>query len=85
MSAKDNLGEQFAVSFLKQHGLRVERFTEQEMRQGKTPDFRVFKQQDFVFYAESKHVQHDDWLDRQLATAAPMEIVGGLRHDPIFN
>src|SRR5207249_7292846 len=40
---------------------------------------------DFTFYCESKHVQHDDWLDKQLATAAPLEIVGGARPDPIFN
>jgi len=56
-----------------------------EMRQGKTPDFRVFKGTEFVLYCESKHVQYDEWLDKQLADAQPLEIVGGLRHDPIYN
>lgn len=48
---------------------RAERFSKSEMRQGKTPDFRVFKGADFVLYCESKHVQYDDWLDKQLANA----------------
>jgi hypothetical protein len=34
---------------------------------------------------ESKHVQYDEWLGKQLKTAKRLEIVGGLRHDPIFN
>jgi hypothetical protein len=80
-----NLGEQFAVEYLAGHALRAERFTKAEMRQGKTPDFRIFKGSEFVFYCESKHVQYDDWLDKQLENAKPLEIVGGLRHDPIFN
>jgi hypothetical protein len=32
-----------------------------------------------------KHVQYDEWLDKQLAAAQPLEIGGGLRHDPIYN
>jgi hypothetical protein len=84
-SSGGNLGEQFAISFLSKYELRVERFTKDEMRHGKTPDFRVFKGGDFVFYSEAKHVQHDEWLDKQLETAKPLELVGGLRHDPIFN
>jgi hypothetical protein len=85
MSSRQNLGEQFAVEYLARHGLRAERFTKAEMRQGKTPDFRLFKESEFVLYCESKHVQYDEWLDRQLEDAKPLEIVGGLRHDPIFN
>jgi len=85
MSNKKNLGEEFAVEWLTRHGLRAERFTKLEMRQSKTPDFRVFKSTEFAFYCESKHVQYDEWLDRQLANAQPLEIVGGLRHDPIYN
>jgi len=85
MSNKKNLGEEFAVEWLTRHGLRVERFTKLEMRQSKTPDCRVFKSTEFPFYCESKHVQYDEWLDRQLENAKPLEIVVGLRHDPIFN
>jgi hypothetical protein len=55
------------------------------MRQSKTPDFRVFKDSVFVLYCEAKHVQYDEWLDKQLENAQPLEIVGGSRHDPIFN
>ncbi len=80
-----NLGEQFAVEFLARHGLRAERFSKAEMKQSKTPDFRVFKGSEFVLYSESKHVQYDEWLDKQLENAEPLEIVGGLRHDPLFN
>jgi hypothetical protein len=85
MTSKKNLGEEFAIEWLVRHGLRAERFSKMEMRRGKTPDFRVFKSTEFVLYCESKHVQYDEWLDKQLADAQPLEIVGGLRHDPIYN
>jgi hypothetical protein len=85
MTGKNNLGEEFAIEWLAWRGLRAERFSKMEMRQGKTPDFRVFKGVEFVLYCESKHVQYDEWLDKQLADAQPQEIVGGLRHDPIYN
>lgn len=38
-----------------------------------------------VQQCEWKHVQYDEWLGKQLKTAKRLEIVGGLRHDPIFN
>jgi hypothetical protein len=85
MSSKKNLGEEFAIEWLARHGLRAVRFSKAETRQGKTPDFRVFKGTEFVLYCESKHVQYDEWLDKQLANAQPLEIVGGVRHDPIYN
>lgn len=85
MSSKNNLGEEFAIEWLACHGLRVERFSKAQRRQSKTPDFRVFKGTEFVLYCESKHVQYDDWLDKQLANAQPLEIVGGPRHDPTYN
>ena len=80
-----NVGEQNAVNFFAKYGLACERFTEQEMRQGKTPDFRVFKGAEFVLYGEAKHIQEDTWLDDQLKEAPPMTSVGGARHDPAFN
>ena len=58
--------EQFAASYLKQRGLRVERFTKEEMRLGKTPDYRVFKRAELVAFCEAKHVQEDYWLEEQL-------------------
>jgi hypothetical protein len=78
-------GEQNAVAFFAKHGLRCERFTEQERRQGKTPDFKVFKEAEFVLYSEAKHIQEDNWLEDLMTDAPPLAIVGGTRHDPAFN
>jgi len=77
--------EQFAADYLKQHALGAERFSKEEMRVSKTPDFRVFRQTELVAYCEAKHVQYDDWLDEQLREARPLQVVGGSRPDPIPN
>ena len=77
--------EQFAAEYLKQHSLRAERFSKEEMRLGKTPDFRVFRDAELAAYCEVKHVQQDVWLDEQLKEAQALQIVGGLRPDPIPN
>jgi hypothetical protein len=77
--------EQFAVDYLKQHSLRTERFSKQEMRLGKTPDFRVFSDSSLVAYCEAKQVQHDEWLNRQFEAAEPLQFVGGLRPEKVFN
>jgi hypothetical protein len=74
-----NVGEQFAAAFCARYGLHVERFAKTEMRSGKTPDFRIFKADQLVLYCEAKHVQYDEWLDKRLEQAQPLEIVGGLR------
>lgn len=80
-----NYAEQFAEKYLRAHDLRPERFSKTEKRKGKTPDFRVRKAHELVFYCEAKHVQRDEWLHKQLSEAQPLELVGGLRSDPIFN
>ncbi len=80
-----NPGEQFAIAFWAKHGFQAVRFRKAEMRKRKTPDFRIFKEDRFILYCEAKHVQYDNWLDKQLATAKPLELVGGLRRDPVFN
>jgi hypothetical protein len=77
--------EQIAEEFWKKHGLRVERFSKDELRRSKTPDFRVFKCGELVLYCETKHIRDDEWLDRHMEKAQPLELVGGLRPDPIFN
>ena len=77
--------EQVAEKFFQQVNLRAERFTKQEMLRSKTPDFRVFRAQELTLYCEAKHAQRDEWLDKLLAEAQPLELVGGLREDPIFN
>lgn len=65
-------------------GLKLERFSRAETLTGKTPDFRVFQSGQLVAYCEAKSPR-DDWLDDQLEEARPLEVVGGLRHDPTFN
>jgi len=64
--------EQLVSDSLAKNDLRAERFTKVEMRERKTPDFRVFRGQELAFYCEVKEVARDDWA-------------GGGRPDPIFN
>lgn len=78
-------GESRVRDYFIAHGLRVERFTKTEMRQGRTPDFKVFADSELAFYCEVKTAQEDEWLDRQLAAAPPGTLVGGLRPDPTYN
>ena len=77
--------ESRVARLLTRKGLRVEEYTKEDRRKSKTPDFRVFQNDHLVFYCEVKAVSQDDWLDRQLAEAPPVAIVGGARPDPIFN
>lgn len=67
------------------HGLDAVRYSKQEMLKGKTPDFKVFKAGELILFCEAKHVQSDAWVDDQLEVVSPMTLVGGLRHDPVFN
>lgn len=76
--------ENLVADWITRHGLRVERFTKDERRSGKTPDFRVYRGADLVAYAEVKSTR-DDRLDDALKTAAPGEIVGGVMSDSVFN
>jgi hypothetical protein len=85
MSDSGKVGEQRTIEFFAQYGLTCVRYTKDELRAGKTPDFKVYKGEEFVLYAESKHAQEDTWLGDQLKAAPPFAIVGGSRPDPIFN
>ncbi|MBN8734316.1 MAG: hypothetical protein J0L64_27525 [Acidobacteria bacterium] len=78
-------GESRVQAYLAAFGLRGERFTKAEMRQGKTPDFRVYSGDDLAFYCEVKTAQEDEWLDKQLAAAPPLTLGGGSRPDPTYN
>lgn len=80
-----DIAEQMANPFMEQHRLRCERFNPAELRRGKTPDFRVFKGAELVLYCEAKHIQQDEWLNKQLNNAQPLQFVGGARPDPVFN
>jgi hypothetical protein len=72
-------------SYLEGCGFAAERFSKKEMRVGKTPDFRILRNDRLVFYCEVKSSQKDNWLDQQLVGAAPDELIGGARNDSIFN
>ena len=64
--------EQLVSDALAKKDLRAEGFTKPEMRNRKTPDFRVWHGREFAFYCEVKEVARNDWAE-------------GGRPDPIFN
>ncbi len=80
-----NPDEKRATDYLESRGLTAERFSKAETGTGKTPDFRVFRNGELLFYCEVKSSAEDRWLDDQLNNAAPGELVGGARNDPVFN
>ncbi len=67
------------------YALRCEEFSKEEMHQSKTPDFRVYQGSEIAFYCEVKSAAEDDWIDRELASAPEGMLVGGVRHDPVYN
>lgn len=65
-------GEIIVAEYLMDKGFRPERFSKSEQRNGKTPDYRVFRDEEFAFFCEVKTIPLDTWW-------------GGLRNDPTFN
>ncbi len=65
-------------------GLGLQPFTPEEMAGRKTPDRRVLRTGEVVAFTEIKSPR-DDWMDEKLEQAAPGEMLGGLREDPVFN
>jgi hypothetical protein len=53
-------GESRVRDYFFSNSLRVERFTNAEMRQGRTPDFRVFAGHELAFYCEVKTAQENE-------------------------
>jgi hypothetical protein len=72
------------ADWLGSHGLITERYSRHETQTGKTPDFRVKRNNELIAYCEVKS-PNDPWLDEQLAGAPPFTLVGGARPDPTFN
>ena len=66
-------------------GFTVGSYSKNEMRDLKTPDFRLSRNGVDVALCEVKSFQKDAWLESQMKNAATGEVVGGLRNDPIFN
>lgn len=77
--------EQIVKDFLSGYGLKSEKFNKEELGNGKTPDYRVYKDVELYSYCEVKNAQKDTWLDDKLEKSKPGEMVGGLRKDPVFN
>jgi len=77
--------EDKVIDYLNEKDLVCTRFSKTEKRHGKTPDFRVFKDDQFKFYCEVKSIIKDQWLDKQFEASPEKVIVGGVRNDPIFN
>ena len=77
--------EERVKSYLEDQCFTAERFPKAETRAGKTPDFRVSQDSELLFYCEVKSSAEARWLDEQLNGAAPGELVGDTRSDPIFN
>jgi len=71
--------------YLEQHHLTTVRFSRQEMRESKTPDFRVLLDDRVIFFCEVKSSLRDRWLDKQLEAVQPGDLAGGVRNDPIFS
>lgn len=75
---------QLTVEWLAGKGMVTERFTDPEIRAGKTPDFRVLRGGQLVAYCEVKSPR-DPWLSEGFANEVPSRIVLGARDDPTFN
>jgi hypothetical protein len=65
-------------------GLILQRFSRAETLAGRTPDFRVLRDNELVAFCEVKSPR-DDWLEEQIDEVPAGEIAGGLRDDPTFN
>ena len=77
--------EERVKCYFEGRGFLVNLFSKKEKRAGKTPDFRVQLNNEFVFYCEVKSSPPDAWLDNQLSGVVQGELAGGVRSDPIFN
>jgi len=77
--------ESAVASFWRGQGFEWRRFEKKETRSSKTPDFKLYRQGHLLAFCEVKSFQHDAWLDRMLDQAAPGQLAGGVRPDPIYN
>jgi len=77
--------ERFVEEWLREKSLRVERFSKQERRRSKTPEFRVLRGEVLAFFCEVKSMREDERLDNALAAAPPGSIVEVCGPDSTFN
>ncbi len=81
----DKRDKQKAREFLEQHSFEVDEYSKNEMKEARTPDFKVLKDGELVFYCEVKTIAEDTWIIDQLRNARPATIVGGPRNDATYN
>lgn len=77
--------EALVNGYWQKKGFDVGSFSKSEMRDHKTPDFRLSRGGMDLALCEVKSFQRDVWLEDQMKNATSGEVVGGLRNDPIFN
>jgi hypothetical protein len=70
--------------FFEKRGLIVQDFSKRDKR-CKTPDFRVFKNREFVFFCEVKSIAEDIWMLDLLKNAPAGVMVGAGRPNPRLN
>lgn len=80
-----NKDEKKTVTFLLEKGFQIKKIPKEIRKKSKTPDFRVFKEDKFVFFCEVKTINQDTWLEKLIMKAPPGRLVGGSRNDPRFN
>jgi len=83
--SKLSADEALVLGYWQGEGFEVGSFAKNEMRDLRTPDFRLSRDGVKVALCEVKSFQRDEWLENQLKDAALGEPAGGLRPDPIFN
>ncbi|MFZ0747204.1 MAG: hypothetical protein WAM85_22565 [Terracidiphilus sp.] len=77
--------EALVLGYWQKEGFEIDGFANNEMRDLKTPDFRLSRNGVEVAYCEVKSFEKDNWLEDQIRQVPPGQIAGGLRPDPIFN
>jgi hypothetical protein len=77
--------EALILGYWQGKGFGVGSFSKNEMRDLKTPDFRLSQGGADVAVCEVKSFQKDTWLEEQIKKAPAGELAGGLRADPVYN
>jgi len=78
-------GEARVAQYLESLGLKTARYSKQEQRASRTPDFKVYSGESLALYCEVKTSQEDTWLDELLENVEPGTLVGGTRNDSTYN
>ncbi len=83
--AKLSSDEALVLGYWQGNGFDVAAFSKNEMRDLRTPDFRLSRDGIVVALSEVKSFQRDAWLDEEMKKVPSAEGAGGIRPDPIFN